>query len=279
MRLVWLLIALTVLCLFAPRLVVGAEPIPWRSDFEAAIREAEERNLPLMVHFYADWCIPCQKMETTVFGTEAVRGLLRTRFVSAKLNSDKNQHLVHRYGFEILPTDLVIDPRNGVVLALHSGSIDQAGYLNLARQAEIRYQKATPKPNPQPVLGEPEPVVGLDGFSPVALMTSRKWVRGSAKFTWDYRGIPYHMASREELLEFRKAPERYAPKFLGCDPVILWETDRTVAGSSDYAAFYDDELYLFRTEERRQQFKANPKKFCRLQQVVKASQIERTAIR
>lgn len=279
MRVFWVLVGLVLLCLFAPRLVVGAEPaIPWRTDFEAALREAEERNLPLILHFYADWCMPCQKMESTVFGTDAVRKLLRTHFVSAKLNSEKNQHLVRAYGFEILPTDLVIDPRNGRLLARHSGYLDQAGYLNFSRQADDLYQKS-PKPTPLPELGDPEPVVGLDGFSPVALMKKREWVRGSAKFVWDYRGIPYHMATREELVEFRKTPDAFAPKFLGCDPVILWETDRTVAGSSDYAAFYDDDLYLFKTEQRRQQFKANPKKFTQLQQAIKPSQIERTAIR
>jgi len=293
-RLFWALVWIVVLVFVAPRLVVGAEPgSMWRTDFDSALREAEQKKLPLMMHFYADWCMPCQKMEQTVFATSAVKEALTTRFVAVKLNSESNQQLVRRYGFEILPTDMAIDPLTGRVLAMHSGYMDQAAYMKLAQQTEANFRKAhpvTPQADPavpQPKadgpdgseLGEPTLVVGLNGFSPVSIVKSRTWVRGSARYGWDFKGVMYHLASREELLEFRKSPESYAPKMLGCDPVILWETDRAIAGTPDFAAFYDDELYLFKSEERRKQFKSNPEKFTRLQQAVKVDQIERTVMR
>lgn len=294
-RLFWSVVWLVTLVVAAPRLVVGADAHLWRTDFDTALREAEEKKLPLMMHFYADWCMPCQKMEQTVFNTSAVKEVLTTRFVAVKLNSEKNQQLVRRYGFDMLPTDMAIDPLTGKVLAIHSGYLDQPGYMKLARQCESAFQKAHPAPAPTDTaitetstsgtatpaahLGEPQPVVGLDGFSPVAIMKSRKWNRGSAAYSWDYKGVQYHMSSREELIEFRRSPESYAPKLLGCDPVILWETDRAIAGTPDYAAFFDDQLFLFKSEERRKQFKANPQKFTRLQQAVKVDQIERTALR
>jgi thioredoxin-related protein/YHS domain-containing protein len=296
-RLFWAVVWIVVLVFVAPRLVVGAEPQTWRTDFDAALREAEEKKLPLLMHFHADWCMPCQKMEQTVFNSSAVREMLAPRFVAVKLNSEKNQHLVRRYGFEILPTDIALDPLTGRVLTIHSGYLDQAAYIKLAQQSEARFRHlhtpaanpanpeggtggpAVPRPGAGPELGDPVPVVGLDGYSPVAIVKSRQWTRGSAQYAWDYKGVLFQMSSREELLEFRKSPETYAPKFLGCDPVILWETDRAVAGSADFGAFYDDELYLFKTEERRKQFKANPQKFTKLQQAVKADQIERTAMR
>jgi YHS domain-containing protein len=297
-RLFWAILWFLILVLVAPRLVVGADTRLWRTDFDAALREAEEKKLPLMMHFYADWCMPCKKMDQTVFNSSTVRDLLTTRFVAVKLNAEKYQNLVKRYGFEILPTDMAIDPLTGRVLAMHSGYMDQAAYLRLARQTELAFQKAHP-PGATPTdvaagsadtaaggagpaapqLGEPRPVVGLDGYSPVAIMKSRKWTRGSVRFAWDYKGVQYLMSSREELIEFRNSPESFAPKLLGCDPVILWETDRAVSGSPDFAAFYDDELYLFKTEERRKQFKSNPQKFTRLQQALKVNQIERTAMR
>ncbi|MFO1040934.1 MAG: thioredoxin family protein [Planctomycetaceae bacterium] len=281
-RLFWVIVGL-ILFLVGPRLVVGAEVAPfWRTDFDAALREAEQKKLPLIMHFYADWCGPCQKMEQTVFASSAVQEMLSTRFVAAKLNSEKNQRLVHRYGFEILPTDMAIDPLTGKVLVLHEGYLDQAAYVKFANQVETAFIKAHPKPLPGEdgtELGEPEPVVGLDGFSPVAIAKSREWVRGSARFPWDYKGIVYYMSSREELLEFRKSPEAYAPKLLGCDPVILVQTDRAIAGSPDFAAFFDDELYLFKSDEQRKLFKKNPQKFTKFQQAVKVDQIDRTELR
>jgi YHS domain-containing protein/thioredoxin-related protein len=287
-RLLWVIAWLMFLVILAPRLVVGADATLWRTDFDAALREAEEKNVPLVMHFYADWCMPCQKMEQTVFNSTPVRDQLTTRFVAVKLNSEKNQHLVRRYGFDILPTDMAIDPLTGRVLTIHSGYMDQPAYMKLLKQAETTFQQAhKPKPSLEPgtdpantaQLGESQPVIGVDGFSPVAIMKSRKWVRGSARYAWDYKGVTYHMSSREELLEFRKYPEYYAPKLLGCDPVILVKSDRAVAGSADFAAFYDDDLFLFKSDEHRKQFKANPQKYLKIQQAIKADQIERTAVR
>ena len=119
----------------------------------------------------------------------------------------------------------------------------------------------------------------LDGFSPVALAKWREWNRGSAKFSWDHKDVTYYFSNREELIEFRNNPEVYAPKLLGCDPVILWESDKAVAGDIRFGAYFDDELFLFKSEERRRQFKSSPEKYTRLQHALKANEIEKTVIR
>jgi YHS domain-containing protein/thiol-disulfide isomerase/thioredoxin len=305
-RAFWMVAGLIVLAFFAPRIVVGDEtPATWRTDFKAALKEAEERKLPLLIHFYADWCMPCKRMEREVLGTPPVKELIGRRFVAVKLNADDSQHIIQRYGVNTLPSDVVVDSLNGKVISINSGFQDSIRYVTSASQAEARFLKfhaadskdaaessdaATKDGAPQagskaadvekPVeLGDPQPVVGLDGYSPVALTKSRKWTRGSANFAWDYKDVTYYLSSREELIEFRNSPESFAPKLLGCDPVILWETDRAVAGSVEYGAFFDGELYLFKTEERRKQFKANPQKFNRLQHALKADQIEPTVMR
>ena len=208
----------------------------------------------------------------------------------AATTSEKNPRLVQRYGIDILPADLVLDPLTGRVLAVHTGVMDQTQYVTMIQQSEASFQKlhhsapatvaaTTTAKVTGPQLGEPQLVVGLDGYSPVMLVKSRKWERGSAGFSWEYKNVAYHMTSREELIEFRRNPEPYAPKMLGCDPVILWQTDRAVAGSVEYGAFFNNELYLFKSDERRKQFKANPEKYTRLQHALKANQIERTVMR
>ena len=286
----------------ASRTVVGAEPSTvWRTDFKAALLAAEQKKLPLLVHFYADWCMPCQRMEREVLTAPNVKEFVGSRFVAVKLNSDHHQDLVHRYGVEMLPSDVVIDSQSGKVLLLHSDFLDKTQYIQLVTQGEAKFTRVhaarlkqeggteagvatqagadvTVKTG-EAVLGEPQPVVGLDGFSPVALAKHRKWTRGVARHAWDYKDVTYYLTTREELLEFRNNPEAFAPKLLGCDPVILWETDRAVAGDIQYGAFFDGELYLFKTDERRKQFKAKPDKFIRLQHALKIDQVERTAMR
>ena len=299
-RLVFLLAGLVFALLLMGTNVKGAESGSyWRSDFKTALQEAEEKKLPLLVHFYADWCGPCQKMEREVFSTSSVKEILDRKFVAVKVNSDHHQDLVKRFGVETLPSDVIVDSLNGRVIELHAGYQDRTAYLGTASNAEARFVKAHASEllvtksissgnETQPAvaiksdqieLGEPKPVIGLDGFSPVSLTKKRQWNRGSPRLAWDYKDVTYYLANRDELVEFRNNPEAYAPKLLGCDPVILWESDKAVAGDIRYGAFFDDELFLFKSDERRRQFKANPEKFIRLQHALKADQIERTVIR
>lgn len=299
-RWVFLAVGIIILTFTATSRVVGAEASKvWRSDFKSALQEAEGKKLPLLIHFYADWCMPCKRMEREVFPTSAVSELLGSRFIAVKINSDHHQDLVTRYGVDSLPSDVIVDSLTGKTIAVYSGFQDRTVYLNKMTQAEARFIKAhagdlvVAKSNSttdmtenaigtgadRVELGDPQPVIGLDGFSPVSLTKTRQWNRGSAKFAWDYKDVTYYMTNRDELVEFRSNPAAYAPKHLGCDPVILWETDKAVAGDIRYGAFFDGELFLFKSEERRRQFKSSPEKFIKLQHALKADQIERTVMR
>ena len=299
-RLLFLATGLIVVILATTSRVVGSESgSVFKTDFKTALSEAEEKKLPLLVHFYADWCVPCQRMEREVFTTSTVRDLLGSRFIAVKVNSDQRQDLVRQYNVETLPSDVIVDSLSGRVIAMHAGFQDRTGYFANASQAEAKFvkahagdlivarsletndvaQTAAGVVTGQLELGDAQPVVGLNGFSPIALTKNRQWNRGSPRFSWDYKDVTYHLASREELVEFRNNPESFAPKLLGCDPVILWESDKAVAGDIRFGAFFDDELFLFRSDERRKQFKANPEKYIRLQHALKADQVERTVMR
>lgn len=293
---------------------------PWLTDFAAAMATAEREQKPLLLHFSAEWCLPCRKMEASVLSNPEVLGAISERFVAAKLDFDHNQSVARQFSVSSLPSDVVVDAANGHVLAFVSGPQDRRGYLSMLAKTSSRYGdlqrsrlvkgdpldsstvEATPLhpdapqgtskglaradepdsstlPGPNLDLGEPQPLVGLDGFSPVALGMSRRWARGSREHVWEYHGIEYQFASRDELLDFRSDPELYAPRLLGCDPVLLFETDRAVAGSTRYAAYYDGELYLFTTQESRQRFRQRPTRYVRLQHVLKIEDIEFGGVR
>jgi YHS domain-containing protein len=117
--------------------------------------------------------------------------------------------------------------------------------------------------------------LGLDGYSPVALSKSRQWVRGKQEFAFNWQDVTYWMTSAEELREFEKNPRQFAPRLLGCDPVILWQTDRAIAGSTQFGAFFDGELYLFSTQDSRDQFKQNPIRYTQTRHVLRPEQVTR----
>ena len=111
-------------------------------------------------------------------------------------------------------------------------------------------------------------LLGLKGYSPVALHSGRQWVKGSPRFAWEHQGLTYLMTSAEELARFQDDAERYAPRLLGCDPVLYYDEERAVPGSTSYAALFADGLFLFTSAETRDTFRANPERYPRRRTVL-----------
>ncbi len=121
--------------------------------------------------------------------------------------------------------------------------------------------------------------LALDGFCPVRLKTKREWVQGDSQWTYEHQQQQYRFASEQERQRFQEAPEDYAPRLLGCDPVIMWEADRAIPGTTEYAAYFNEELYLFTSEQNRELFRIDPERYINIRHVLKPSHVEATLIR
>lgn len=117
-------------------------------------------------------------------------------------------------------------------------------------------------------------LVGLKGHSPVSLFETRKWVKGDKRYAWEHQGLTYFMTSPAELAKFREQAEQYAPKLLGCDPVLYFDEQRAVPGSTQYAAFYHESLYLFTNAETRAKFREHPEDYTRRRTVLLIEELE-----
>ncbi len=127
---------------------------------------------------------------------------------------------------------------------------------------------------------KPEVVfIAMDGFCPVKLYQDRAWVRGKEKWSTEYRQQKYLFSDAKSRELFEANPEKYAPRLIGCDPVIMWETDRAIPGSTEFAAYYDDKLYLFSTAENREMFEIDPDRYISTRHVFAPRDIEATLIR
>jgi thiol-disulfide isomerase/thioredoxin len=239
----------------------SAQADEWMTDLEKAKQIAREKNCPILVHFWATWCGPCMKMDHTVLHTKSVQQSISKEVVGVLIEVDKHQDLVDRFGVEKFPTDIFIEPDTGKHIVKSEGMKTEKEYTDAISRAAARYNAVlaarTPRPAPPaapvgtlqvPVLihaGDPM----ILGYCPVTLQSRRKWEKGVPQFAANFRGQIYHMATEEALKDFQQDPTRYAPQFLGCDPVIVGKDGRAVLGSTRYAAFYDDELYLFSSDE------------------------------
>lgn len=285
----------------------------WLTDFAQAQKAARTAERPLLIHFHADWCAPCRKMERETLSTRALAAQVAGNFVLVKIDVDKHPDLAKRFGVKSLPSDLFVDP-GGRILSRNVGYRTQRRYLALVarmdadfraavkvRAARSKRQKtaasqtkkktapaerglsaakqqkhsAARRPHAPPA----RKLIGLDGYSPVALHRRREWKEGRAQFARDFQGITYWMADAAELRDFDSNPRQYAPQLLGCDPVVLNETDRAVPGRIDYGAFFDGRLFFFVSAASRAKFRRNPLRYTRTRHVLRVDQIEGTAWR
>lgn len=261
----------------------------WQTDFEAARAEAQKTNRPLLVHFWAEWCGPCMQMDKAVLNTSEVLGELQRGVVGIRVNADQHQDLCARFGVEQLPMDILLEP-GGERLLESTGYRPVSEYLEMlrrgqtrlveldkrkAQQAQIAKQAPTPKAGDVThLLGDVQKLPMIDGYCPVTLWENRKWVKGSSEFQSEFRSQFYQFASAEAKKVFEENPRRFTPRFLGCDPVIVWESDKAVRGTTKFGAFYDNELYLFTSAENRDRFKETPDRYIRTRIVLRPEHIE-----
>jgi len=66
-------------------------------DFDEGMRYAEENNLPVLMDFTGYGCVNCRKMESAVFDTEKIRGMIEDNYVLIKLVVDDKAGLDNPY--------------------------------------------------------------------------------------------------------------------------------------------------------------------------------------
>lgn len=265
----------------------------WLKDFDTAESESQRLERPLLIHFHADWCVPCRRMDRDVLNSSELAAQFQQSFVGVKVDADQHPKLLKRFGVRSLPADVVVSP-DGQVLIQTSGYQEKRTYV--ARLDRLG-QRLRPAPGEQVSPEQPEgaqltrdrttqepappsnPLPGLDGYSPISLFTWREWRKGKAEFTAYHKGIAYQMATQTELDEFNADPDKYVPRLLGCDPVILQQTDRAVPGNTKYGAYFDGALYLFQSLETRTEFKKSPMRYTKTRHVLNADEIQSGEIR
>ena len=103
-------------------------PIKTRADLEQALRTAAGR--PVMLDFYADWCVSCKDMERDTFSAAEVRALLADRVVlqaDVTAHDADDQALLRHFGL-IGPPGILFFDRQG-----HERRADRVvGFMNAA---------------------------------------------------------------------------------------------------------------------------------------------------
>jgi thioredoxin-related protein len=78
--------------------------IRWRTDYATALKEAQDKNLPLLIDFGTANCFWCRKLDETTFRDAKVIAAINEKFVPLKLDGEKEGALVQKLRITAYPT-------------------------------------------------------------------------------------------------------------------------------------------------------------------------------
>lgn len=131
----------------------------WQSNLETAKRLAAQTNRLVLVHFWRESCGPCMKMEREVFSRPEVAAAIESNFVPVRVNAQRQPQIAGEFGVTALPTDVILDPKGGIIDRKTGGS-DAGQYVAALNQIAARArgtpnQAALAQAAPNPAFGSP----------------------------------------------------------------------------------------------------------------------------
>jgi thiol:disulfide interchange protein DsbD len=90
----------------------AATPVAWEHDEAAALARARAEGKPVIIDFWADWCVACKELDRDAWADPAVQAAA-SRFVKLKIDATEESPVVEaiweKYGIVGMPTVLFID--------------------------------------------------------------------------------------------------------------------------------------------------------------------------
>ena len=123
---------------FALVLTTAAQAqIAWEDNLTEAHSKAKQQGKLLLLHFYSDNCVWCDKLEARAFQSLDVAQALNRDFVAVKIHGTKNPKLTSMFKVSKYPTDVVVTI-DGKPLVHQFSPQDPARYVSMLAGAKTR---------------------------------------------------------------------------------------------------------------------------------------------
>lgn len=143
-------------------MIFAEDAVRWAPDLETAKRVAAAKNQLVLIHFYADNCPPCRRLEANVFSQATFAQEVEQNYIPIKINASEQPAIAKEFGVDRWPQDVVIAPSGQVVYRMISPQ-EQDRYTGILAQVSAKLN-----PSASPVAPSPGMVAQAANTTPVA---------------------------------------------------------------------------------------------------------------
>jgi thioredoxin-related protein len=97
--------------------------VEWRSDYDAARKESNEKNRLIFLDFMTEECLHCRRLDSSTFRDTAVAKLLNERFIPLKIDANRSPKLAQALRIQAYPT-MIIASGDGKIIGYLEGFHD-----------------------------------------------------------------------------------------------------------------------------------------------------------
>ncbi len=117
------------------------EAIEWENYSQERLEHARDNNIPVIIDFYADWCIPCLELERSTFTDprviEATQDMVRLKVDLTSFDSPESETLRRRFEIPGVPTIVFLDGQGREVRAARvTGFVNADDFLRKIERAQ-----------------------------------------------------------------------------------------------------------------------------------------------
>jgi thiol:disulfide interchange protein DsbD len=131
----------------------SAEAFTWARDEAGALARAKTEGKPVILDFWAEWCVACKELDRTAWSDPRVREEA-ARFLAVKVDGTDDtpafQALTAKYGIVGMPTVLFIDSRGREVPLRVTAAISAEEMLGALRAVDDACADGPARPGPSP---------------------------------------------------------------------------------------------------------------------------------
>lgn len=133
-----------ILLIVSPKFENGSDAhfmvIKEMEQLDRELAKAKQQNKPVLLDFYADWCISCKEMQKNVFGDAQVQHVLNN-FVLLQADVTQNnkfdQALLNRYQVVAPPTVVFVDANSHVLSQKLVGEVNKKKFLQYLQELNL----------------------------------------------------------------------------------------------------------------------------------------------